>query len=745
MENNNEENNKSKEEPKQNQTSVKPNESIELPLSKNSPKTEKENEKELPIDNNEIKNTKENNSQKPLTEKEESKEKEKNQDNNDQNKEKNIPVNEVNQENKKANEDIIYIKYVNENQLEQLKQKQIKEEENLLYSPDNLITIKDLQNNPNKKLLINSPRSLKALYDSGFSLDQLYYRTLDEFIDEHKEVLHIEEEARNNRYYFYEKLRMDKINSLVEYREKLIRDELEEKNNENNNNIQNEENGGIKPMKSIILDNDKRIAKEEIDIMKKKHEKELANIIQLELDKDLFNLEMQKQQENYKKEYQKLNFLNFQSTTEKNDKKEEEPSEEQKTQNAPPASDTSGVFSNSKNFIKKNYNSISLPKKPKIFVDCENTYLDNLHTLQQTLINQKYEKKKKKVAQKLERLEKIRKITGEQRALKKRIGEERAAQNLQKNAIDFLKKHEDLVKEIQDKKISIFQNKKKFENIIKNKNEWNNLKYIVKMDLIADMKRKDENERMIKYIELMERQSRIERIKNDRSNVVDNKLLQKDYLNNERKKNIVKINDILVNGISEENLEKIMNQFPQNKELIKVIKNYKNNKTKLMNNNYNTFKTEKSATMKRPKSHGKIYLDNYKTYKKKEEKFGRTEFPSLKIPNLLYTNENNKALTETNKVSSESDIKEKIKLYKDLLSKQFFEKVQQEKENEEMRLKELEKIEDKNKKYQLEKKFRKERALVYMRLERENQKINEKINMYEFNLKNIDKIDNNKI
>ena len=745
MENNNEENNKSKEEPKQNQTSVKPNESIELPLSKNSPKTEKENEKELPIDNNEIKNTQENNSQKPLTEKEESKEKEKNQDNNDQNKEKNIPVNEVNQENKEANEDIINIKYVNENQLEQLKQKQIKEEENLLYSPDNLITIKDLQNNPNKKLLINSPRSLKALYDSGFSLDQLYYRTLDEFIDEHKEVLHIEEEARNNRYYFYEKLRMDKINSLVEYREKLIRDELEEKNNENNNNIQNEENGGIKPMKSIILDNDKRIAKEEIDIMKKKHEKELANIIQLELDKDLFNLEMQKQQENYKKEYQKLNFLNFQSTTEKNDKKEEEPSEEQKTQNAPPASDTSGVFSNSKNFIKKNYNSISLPKKPKIFVDCENTYLDNLHTLQQTLINQKYEKKKKKVAQKLERLEKIRKITGEQRALKKRIEEERAAQNLQKNAIDFLKKHEDLVKEIQDKKISIFQNKKKFENIIKNKNEWNNLKYIVKMDLIADMKRKDENERMIKYIELMERQSRIERIKNDRSNVVDNKLLQKDYLNNERKKNIVKINDILVNGISEENLEKIMNQFPQNKELIKVIKNYKNNKTKLMNNNYNTFKTEKSATMKRPKSHGKIYLDNYKTYKKKEEKFGRTEFPSLKIPNLLYTNENNKALTETNKVSSESDIKEKIKLYKDLLSKQFFEKVQQEKENEEMRLKELEKIEDKNKKYQLEKKFRKERALVYMRLERENQKINEKINMYEFNLKNIDKIDNNKI
>ena len=746
MENNNEENNKSKESQKENKTTIKPNESIELPLSKNSSKKEKEGEKEQPIENNEIKTDQVTNSPKPVTEKEEIKDKDNNQNNNEPNQENNLQIPELNKEKDETKEDNTKIKYVRENQIERLKAKQKKDEEKLMYSPNTLITIKDLQNNPNKKLIINSPRSLKALYDSGFSLDQLYYRTLDEFIEEHKEVLHIEEEARINRYYFYEKLRMDKINSLVDYREKIIQDELDQKNYENiNRNNINEENDKIKPMKSIILDNDKRIAQEEIDIIKKKHEKELANIIQLELDKDLFNLEMQKQQENYKKEYQKLNFLNFQSTSEINDKKDDEPSEEQKAQIQPmPSSERSGVYSNSKNYIKKNYNSISLPKKPKIFVDCENTYLDNLNTLQQTLINQNYEKKKKKVAQKLERLEKIRKITGEQRALKKRIGEERAAQNLQKNAVDFLKKHEDLVKEIQNKKINIFQNKKKFENITKNRNEWNNLKYIVKMDLIADMKRKDENERMIRYIELMERQSRIERIKNDRSDVIDNKLFQKDYLNNERKKNIIKINDILVNGISEENLDKIIKQFPQNKELFKVIQNYKNNKKKLMDNNYNIYKTQKSSCVKRPKSHGKLFLENIKSNKKKEVgKNEQNEFPNLKIPNLLYTKESNKALTETNKISVESDIKEKIRLYKDVLSKQFLEKVQQEKKNEEMRLKELEKIEDKNKKYLLEKKFRKERALVFMRLERENQKINEKINMYEYNLKNIDKIDNN--
>jgi len=730
MENPNEEKNKSKQEENQNHEEINANESIEIKKSKNSSEKEDNKEKEKTDINDDNKVKEDDNKVKSLTT-EENKEQNKDIDNN------NINMNEINKEN---NEDITNIKYVSENQLEQIKQKQKQEKQNDPYISNNPITIKDLLKYPNKKLIINSPRSLKALYDSGFSLDQLYHRTFDEFISEHKEVLHIDEEARINRYHFYEKLRMDKINSLIEYREQLIQAELEENNNYIENNNITEENERIKPMKNIILDNDKRIAQEEIDIMQKKHEKELANIIQLELDKDLFQIEMQKQQENYNKEYQKLNFLNFQSTTELEEKKYNIPIEEQKTISQMPNSDTNTTFQNDKS-SKNNFKSLSLPKKPKIFVDCENTYMDNLYTLQQTLINQRYEKKQKKGQQKLERLEKVRKITGEQRALKKRIGEERAAQNLQKNAIDFLRKHEDLVKEIQNKKINIFQNKKKFDYITKSKNEFNNLKYIIKMDLIADLKRKDENMRMVKYAELLERQSKTEQIKNDRSNVVDNKLLKKDYLNNERKKNIIKINEILSTGINEKNLDKIIEQFPRNKELCKVIQNYKENKLKIMNDNYNTFKTEKSMSVKRPKSHSKLFLKSQKNdIQKIEDKRKHKEFPTLKIPNILYSNENKKALTESNKISNESDIKEKLRLYKNLLSKQFYEKVQQEKENEENRLKELEKIEDRNKRYELEKKFRKERALVFMRLERENQKLNDKINLYEYKLKNINNI-----
>ena len=50
-------------------------------------------------------------------------------------------------------------------------------------------------------------------------------------------------------------------------------------------------------------------------------------------------------------------------------------------------------------------------------------------------------------------------------------------------------------------------------------------------------------------------------------------------------------------------------------------------------------------------------------------------------------NKNNRALKETNKIANESDVKEKIRLYKELLSNQFYKRVQQKKENEEFRLK----------------------------------------------------------
>ena len=287
---------------------------------------------------------------------------------------------------------------------------------------------------------------------------------------------------------------------------------------------------------------------------------------------------------------------------------------------------------------------------------------------------------------------------------------------------------------IKKKKIKIYKNKKKYEKMIKNKNEWNNLKYLVKMDFIEDLKRQDENLRMIKYAEFLQKRSTIDKIKNDRLDVIDKKLQKIEILNNQRKKNISKIKNILNNGISEDNLEKIMNKFPLNKDIYNVIENYKKQKDKIMKNDYKI--TQSVKNKKRPKSHGKIYLG--KSNKNKDE-YKLNNIKSEKLSNIdknIKNYEGNKPLSDTNKISNESEIRDKIRLYRNLVYNQFYKKVEEEKLNEEMRLKELEKIEDKNKRYKLEKKFRKERALVFMRLERENQKLNDKINIYEFNLRN---------
>ena len=135
------------------------------------------------------------NSVKSLTEKEKEKEKEINNINN---------INNI--QNSNNEEDITNIKYVSTNQYEKLKQEQLNKNKNKNLKESNSanvpISIKDLQQNPNKKLIINSPRSLKALYDSGYSLHQLYHKTFEEFIQEHKEILHLDEEVKINRYNF---------------------------------------------------------------------------------------------------------------------------------------------------------------------------------------------------------------------------------------------------------------------------------------------------------------------------------------------------------------------------------------------------------------------------------------------------------------------------------------------------------------------------------------------------------------
>ena len=623
-----------------------------------------------------------------------------------------------------------------------------------------IITIKDLQDHPKEKLLINSPYSIKALYDCGITMNELYYRNLDEFINEHKDVIHISEDARFNRFNFYEQLRLDKIAHLVKYREKLINDDQKKKNPPKGNPM-------LKPMKNIIIDNHVRIAKDEIDSVKKRHEKELANIIELELDKDLFNLEIYKQEENYNKEYEKLNFLNLNSVGEETDnvdengnenedinkqqeKEQEQEQEQQDQENI--YQDNNGENINT-SYKSRNLGSQSFRKKTHhIVLDEHKTYLDNLYSLQQTKVNQKYEKNQKKIAKKLERVEKVNKIKGEQMALKKRIEVERASQNLQKNARDYQDRHEKLLREIQVKKLSIYQNKKKFENYLKEKSESNYLRYMMKLDYIESLKRKDENQRQLKYEKLLDKQSRRENIKHERNGVLDNKFYKLNSLNKDRKRNIIKIKNILDTGVDEENLEKILKAFPGNKEIDKVIENYRTQK-KYIQSGVKPKKTTKLKFSKlRPKSHGKLMIKsvNKKQLNTTQPKHKNSD---LKIPNVLATNrkedksEKGDILIKDNKqlpveeekkdikVFYESEIRDKIQQFKENIYREFFRHVEDEKQNEDLRNKQLMNVHDPQKRHELEKRFSRERALVDLRLRRENQNVEEKILSYEINLR----------
>ena len=587
-----------------------------------------------------------------------------------------------------------------------------------------IITIKDLQDNPKEKLIINSPYSLKALYDSGYTLEELHYKTFEEFSDEHKDILHIDEEAKMNRFNFYEQLRLDKIKNLVQYREKLIKDEKEKEM------IKFEEKE--KPMKNIIIDNHIRIAKEQIDVIQKKHEKELANIIELELDKDLFKLEIIKQEEDYNKEYEKLNFLNLNSNGEESENiNENENNFEQQEDEKNNRYKTNNNINIDNSIKSQNIRALSSRRKNHIMLNEHNTYLDNLYSLQQAKINQKYEKNQKKNEKKLEKVEKVNKIKAEQMALKKRIEVGRAAQNLQKNAIDFQNRHENLIKEIQMKKLLIYQNKKKFDNYLKEKKEWNYLKYMQKLDYIASLRRKDENLRQLKYEKLKDKQSQRENIKYDRMDVYDTKQLKLYYLNNERKRNIIKIKDILDSGIDEENLEKILQAFPGNKEIDKVIKNYKNQREIIKNGEL----AKSTNFYKRPKSQGKLMVKSFNKKNNKLKTSQKVKNNDLKIPNVL-ANKNKKEDNKKNIVIYyESEIRDKIKQYKENVYREFFRHVEDEKKNEDLRNKELENVHDPVKKHELEKRFSKERALVDLRLRRENQNIEEKIRNYEIKLR----------
>ena len=101
-----------------------------------------------------------------------------------------------------------------------------------------------------------------------------------------------------------------------------------------------------------------------------------------------------------------------------------------------------------------------------------------------------------------------------------------------------------------------------------------------------------------------------------------------------------------------------------------------------------------------------------------------------------YTDLFNKNLTR------EEIIKNKLRIYKDKISKPFLEKVEKEKKNEYKRIQILNKINDPNLKENMETKFAIERGKVEKELTQEKERINKSIKNYEENLLKSENLDN---
>jgi len=250
-----------------------------------------------------------------------------------------------------------------------------------------------------------------------------------------------------------------------------------------------------------------------------------------------------------------------------------------------------------------------------------------------------------------------------------------------------------------------------------------------------------------------------------------------------RKKNIYKIQKILKNGEGEEeeNLDILMEEFPDNPKIAEIIKRYQIKKNDIQNsyrskprlyssNNINinlgnNNNRNKYISQSIDKKRIFIYANNkgYNTKTKNDQ-------IKKEVRRINTTNKNNEYKTANNvsikqlqtqqdldednndnyyddeesendsddneDVIYEYEIAEKVRKYKVKIYKNFLNILKIEKKNEMLRKKQLEIVTDMTLKRNLEIQFSQERTLVDMRLKKESERLQKQAKDYESNLRN---------
>ena len=167
-------------------------------------------------------------------------------------------------------------------------------------------------------------------------------------------------------------------------------------------------------------------------------------------------------------------------------------------------------------------------------------------------------------------------------------------------------------------------------------------------------------------------------------------------LETEQNKQLKEIENLLEGGITKTKLNQLEQKYKYNTEISEMINSYKIRMSTLGNNN-NIINS------------GSIY--------------------------------NKTDININNNLNREIIIRNKIRVYKEKLSKPFLERIEKEKKNEYKRVEMLSKIKDKKLKKDMEKKFGIERGRIDMELTKEKENINKAIKNYEKSLYESENLD----
>ena len=192
--------------------------------------------------------------------------------------------------------------------MEETEENKIQESKNEINQSNKkkYISINNYIENPFTKKRINSPRTLKAMENFDYIIDDIIYLSFSEFLDKYKDIKQLPEELQKKKYEFYEQYRQIKINIIKIERDKLI-EELGENINIDNKIANIERKNIIRKLKKaeeelekkILMKGKKKYDKQEKILERKQRREEKEAERQQKFKEE--NLKRIKQEEEYQK------------------------------------------------------------------------------------------------------------------------------------------------------------------------------------------------------------------------------------------------------------------------------------------------------------------------------------------------------------------------------------------------------------------------------------------------------------